>query len=95
MKNFNCIIYESEWTYEKNMLVYKVIANRFLRGMVKGLVGTMLKAASHKMSIDDFLNITKYQNQAADFSVPSCGLFLVEVKYNMILSYFIINNQEY
>ncbi len=43
VKNFNCRIIKSEWSQTDNILTYKVQANRFLRGMVRGLVGTMLQ----------------------------------------------------
>ena len=44
VNNFICDIKSSEWIFEKGILTYHVTANRFLRGMVKGLVGTMLKS---------------------------------------------------
>ena len=82
VNNFICSIHKSEWKKENNLLVYNVVANRFLRGMVRGLVGTMLKAGSGKISINEFTEIIKSNNCVrADFSVPSQGLFLVEVKY--------------
>ena len=76
VNNFFCSIYKSEWKMENDFLVYDVIANRFLRGMVKGLVGTMLKVGTGKISINDFIEIIKSGDCAnADFSVSS-GLFL-------------------
>jgi len=81
--NFICDIQKSEWTSEKNMLIYSVRSNRFLRGMVKALVATMLRAGTQRISVDDFENIIKNRDCAkADFSVPSHGLFLVRVEYN-------------
>jgi tRNA pseudouridine38-40 synthase len=81
VNNFICSIYKSEWIKENNFLIYNIIGNRFLRGMVKGLVGTMLKVGSGKISLDEFDKIIICNNKIADFSVPSRGLFLVEVKY--------------
>jgi len=82
VNNFICSIHKSEWEKENNLLVYNVVANRFLRGMVRGLVGTMLKAGSGKISLNEFTEVVKSNNCArADFSVPPQGLFLVEVKY--------------
>lgn len=81
--DFICDIQKSTWTSEKNMLVYTVQSNRFLRGMVKALVGTMLRAGTEKISVNDFENIIKSRDCAkADFSVPSYGLFLVKVEYD-------------
>ena len=85
VKNFICSIYKSEWIVENDFLIYNVVANRFLRGMVKGLVGTMLKTASGKITISEFIAIVKrINNSNTDFSVPPHGLFLVAVKYPAI-----------
>lgn len=82
VNNFFCSISKSEWVFENDLLIYNVVANRFLRGMVKGLVGTMLKAGTGKISLDEFNAIVESKNvHHADFSVPSHALFLVEVKY--------------
>ena len=82
VKNFICSIYKSEWIVENDFLIYNVVANRFLRGMVKGLVGTMLKTASGKITVSEFIGIVKrINNKNTDFSVPPHGLFLVAVKY--------------
>ena len=80
--NFICNIYESRWEKENGQLIYKVKANRFLRGMVKGLVGTMLRVGRGLISIDDFKKIIEGKNSSnADFSVPGHGLFLVHVNF--------------
>lgn len=82
---YNCKIFESNWLVENQMLIYRVIGNRFLRGMVKGLVGTMLQVGAGKKSIADFNDIINAgDNQLADFSVPSRGLFLEQVRYPYI-----------
>lgn len=82
VKTFNCIIEESYWIQEKNGLIYCVKANRFLRGMVKALVGTMLKVGRYSLSIDEFKYIIESHNcMLADFSVSSKGLFLITVNY--------------
>ncbi|HTR29704.1 MAG TPA: tRNA pseudouridine(38-40) synthase TruA [Puia sp.] len=81
-KTFDCTIMESTWLEENGCLVYRVIANRFLRGMVRGLVGTMLQVGRQKLSVDEFAAILlKTDNQQADFSVPGHGLFLIRVSY--------------
>ncbi len=82
VNNFICSIRKSEWKCENNGFAYSVISNRFLRGMVRGLVGTMLRVGTGKISLKDFEAIIKSTNCAnADFSVPPQGLFLMEVKY--------------
>jgi len=58
VKTFDCAIAESEWKQEHGQMIYKVRANRFLRGMVKGLTGTMLQAGRNKISIDQFKKLS-------------------------------------
>ncbi|MGN6601820.1 MAG: tRNA pseudouridine(38-40) synthase TruA [Ginsengibacter sp.] len=83
VKTFICEIQKSEWSDESEMLVYTVRSNRFLRGMVKALVGTMLRAATGKISVAEFEEIINSRDcTKADFSVPSHGLFLMEVKFD-------------
>lgn len=82
VKTFNCTILESKWYLNDDRLVYRVSGNRFLRGMVRGLVGTMLKVGRKKTSIDQFRSIITAQNPTmADFAVPPQGLMLIEVMY--------------
>jgi tRNA pseudouridine38-40 synthase len=82
VKNFNCNILKSDWSIINNLAIYNVEANRFLRGMVRGLVGTMLKVGVGKISIDDFCSIIESKDcTKADFSVPPQGLFLLAVRY--------------
>ena len=82
VKNFVCRLEKSEWTEIEGMLLYRVAANRFLRGMVKGLVGTMLRVGTGRMNLDEFRGIIeKKQLAQADFSVPPHGLYLVAVRF--------------
>ena len=82
VKNFECTILKSEWHKQDDCYVYNVQANRFLRGMVRGLVGTMLQVGRGKTTIEGFKQIiTSHDCSQADFSVPGCGLFLVHVNY--------------
>ena len=82
VKTYLCSIDISDWKIEKDLLVYRVSGNRFLRGMVRGLVGTMLQVGRRKITIDDFRKIIESKDCSnADFAVPGHGLFLVEVNY--------------
>ncbi|MEO6404612.1 MAG: tRNA pseudouridine(38-40) synthase TruA [Ferruginibacter sp.] len=77
---FNCMIHKSKWKLENGCYIYSVTANRFLRGMVKGLVGTMLKLGRKKIILEQFKEIIESKNSVgADFSVPSHGLSLINV----------------
>ncbi|MEO5984954.1 MAG: tRNA pseudouridine(38-40) synthase TruA [Ferruginibacter sp.] len=79
---FNCNIIESEWMKRDDVLIYRVTANRFLRGMVRGLVGTMLAVGKEKISINAFSNILLNNDSSpVDFSVPAHGLCLMSVNY--------------
>ena len=82
VKTFLCHISISRWYYENECLVYEVKANRFLRGMVRGLVGTMLKVGRGLISVDDFKQIIEAKDcTKANFNTPANGLFLVKVTY--------------
>jgi len=79
---FKCTIYESEWIQRGETIVYRVSGNRFLRGMVRGLVGTMLKVGRGSTSIERFKDIIASNDSSlVDFSVPAHGLTLVQVAY--------------
>jgi tRNA pseudouridine38-40 synthase len=81
-KNFLCELDRSEWLKEEECHVYRVRGNRFLRGMVRGLVGTMLQVGQGKISISDLKEIVARKDcRGADFSVPGHGLFLVAVNF--------------
>ena len=75
-------VFQSEWIQERNCLVYNVTANRFLRGMVRGLVATMLQVGRGKISISELEYILSSKDSSkADFAVPAHGLFLIKVNY--------------
>jgi tRNA pseudouridine38-40 synthase len=77
-----CTILQSEWKQQGNLLIYTVEANRFLRGMVKGLVGTMLRVGRGKTTLQDFRKTIEGKDcSLADFSVAAHGLYLTEVKF--------------
>ena len=82
VKSFECLILKSNWLVDKGTFIYTVKANRFLRGMVKGLVGTMLKVGTGKISLQTFHEIIASKDSSeANFAVPSKGLFLIKVEY--------------
>jgi len=86
VRSFICAISQSHWEVQDNCWVYHVAANRFLRGMVRGLVGTMLQVGRGKIGLDEFAGIIAGKDCAlADFSVPPHGLFLEAVIYEETL----------
>jgi tRNA pseudouridine38-40 synthase len=80
VKNFNCIVFASEWIIEEGMIIYTIEANRFLRGMVRLLTASMLQVGRKKLSIDDFAGLLT-SDQKCGYSIPSQGLFLTRVKF--------------
>lgn len=82
VKTFNCTIMEAVWKLEGNQLIFYIKANRFLRNMVRAIVGTLLDVGLEKKSVDDFRNIIESKKRSeAGLSVPAKGLFLTEVTY--------------
>lgn len=82
VKTFNCTIMRAEWKLEGNQFIFYIKANRFLRNMVRAIVGTLLDVGLEKKSVDDFRNIIESKKRSeAGLSVPAKGLFLTEVTY--------------
>lgn len=86
VNTFNCKITEAVWTkISEDELVFKITADRFLRNMVRAIVGTMVDVGTKKISIEDFEKIIISKNRSqAGFSVPAQGLFLEDIKYPYI-----------
>jgi tRNA pseudouridine38-40 synthase len=77
-----CTIVKSTWEKTAWGFTYNVQANRFLRGMVRALVATMLKVARGAMTINQFQQLFIMSNNCkADFAAPAHGLTLLEVQY--------------
>lgn len=79
-----CTVHHAEWSATKQGdLVFTVSANRFLRNMVRAMVGTLIEAGSGKRSPDSMATLLKEGNRRdAGASVPAKGLFLEEVRYD-------------
>ncbi len=82
VNNFNCNISKALWLKTDKGLVFTVTANRFLRNMVRAIVGTLLDVGLEKISISEFKKILDSNNRSeAGQSVPACGLFLGNIEY--------------
>jgi tRNA pseudouridine38-40 synthase len=82
---YECTLTKSQWALQNDILVYEVTGNRFLRGMVRGLVGTMLQVGRGKFTIEKFKSIIESKNAIdTDFSTPAKGLILKEVKFTFL-----------
>ena len=82
VKTYNCDIKEASWFVKNNQLIFTITADRFLRNMVRAVVGTMVNIGLGKMKSNDLHDIIKSKDRSkAGFSVPAHGLYLVEVVY--------------
>ena len=83
VKTNNCKIIQAVWTkLNENHWIFTIEADRFLRNMVRAIVGTLLEVGRGKITVEEFENIIDQKNRCkAGTSVPAEGLFLVEVKY--------------
>jgi tRNA pseudouridine38-40 synthase len=77
-----CTISGAVWNWKEEELVFTISANRFLRNMVRAIVGTLLNAGVNKIDEKDFLNILLSRNRSeAGKSVPAQGLYLTDIVY--------------
>ncbi|MCD6347850.1 MAG: tRNA pseudouridine(38-40) synthase TruA [Bacteroidales bacterium] len=77
-----CSIQNAEWQCTDILCVFKIQADRFLRNMVRAIVGTMVEVGKGKMTVDDFEAVILAKNRSsAAQSAPPEGLFLTEVNY--------------
>lgn len=82
VNTFNCKIFEANWKQNEDKLVFTITADRFLRNMVRAIVGTMINIGSGKVSLNDFRKIIESKNRSkAGFSVPAHGLYLTKIEY--------------
>jgi len=82
VKTFLCNITEAHWHYEKDRLVFTITANRFLRNMVRAIVGTLLEVGMDRWTVADVNTILKSgDRQKAGPSVPAKGLYLTTIGY--------------
>ena len=82
VKTYHCSIMKAEWVLENDELHFTIQADRFLRNMVRAIVGTMINIGLGKISVDDLHTIIKSKNRSeAGFSVPAHALYLAKVAY--------------
>ncbi len=78
----NCRVTYARWTEENGMWVFTVTADRFLRNMVRAIVGTLVEVGRHKIGIDDFCKIIEKKDRcSAGTSMPGNALFLWNITY--------------
>ena len=82
VNTFNCKIKEAYWEQNDSLLLFHITANRFLRGMVRAIVGTIIEVGLGKISIGAFQRILESKNRKeAKAAAPAKGLYLCRVTY--------------
>ncbi len=82
VKTNNCKIMEARFFKENDLLVFEIKADRFLRNMVRAVVGTLLEVGRGKLSLEQFRDVIEKKNRcSAGTSMPAHALFLEEVTY--------------
>ena len=82
VKTFLCKISHATWTNSEKGYTFTITANRFLRNMVRAIVGTLVEVGLKKKKVEDLHQIIKNKNRSeAGYSVPAQGLFLTRIEY--------------
>ncbi len=82
VNNNICKLYEAGFTLQNSRFLFKISANRFLRNMVRSIVGTLLEVGSGKIDLQEFNAIIQCKERSkAGFSVPGKALFLTDIAY--------------
>ena len=78
----DCTLTIAKWEEKDDCIVFTITANRFLRNMVRAIVGTLLDVGQHKISIEELENIVNSKDRSeAGTSAPAHGLYLTQVSY--------------
>lgn len=81
-KTNNCKIVEAYWKEENGIWVFTISADRFLRNMVRAIVGTLIEVGRGKLTVEDFCKIIEKKDRcSAGTSAPAHGLFLYDITY--------------
>ena len=82
VKTYNCNIMFANWEIVNNELQFTIKADRFLRNMVRAIVGTLINIGVGKLGVEDLHTIIKSKNRSeAGFSVPGHALYLTKIEY--------------
>ncbi|OFX89178.1 MAG: tRNA pseudouridine(38-40) synthase TruA [Bacteroidetes bacterium GWF2_33_16] len=83
VKTNNCKVFSAMWTQENYKICFTIKADRFLRNMVRAIVGTILEVGKGKIDLEEFVQIVESKNRSeAGISVPAHGLFLSAIEYH-------------
>ena len=85
VKTNNCKIMEARWMEQNGLLVFRIKADRFLRNMVRAIVGTLLEVGKGRMTLEEFRAVIERKDRCeAGTSVPAQALFLEDVEYGAL-----------
>ncbi|WP_278020934.1 tRNA pseudouridine(38-40) synthase TruA [Flavobacterium ginsengisoli] len=85
VNTFDCTVFEAYWKQENGKLIFTISANRFLRNMVRAIVGTLINIGLKKITLIDFEDIIASKSrEKAGFSVPAHGLYLTKIDYDYL-----------
>jgi tRNA pseudouridine38-40 synthase len=91
-----CELTKAEWTFSDHKAVFTISANRFLRNMVRAIVGTLLEVGYRKISPEDFKQIIlSLDRKKAGTSVPAHGLFLADIQYPYLLNHQYVGKHQH
>jgi tRNA pseudouridine38-40 synthase len=95
VKTYNCTITKAIWRERDNTLIFTIAADRFLRNMVRAIVGTLLDVGYGKVTLEDFQKILDSKSrEAAGASAPANGLYLKKVVYPETIYYDRVKKKE-
>ena len=82
VKTNNCRVTHAQWTREGEQWVFTITADRFLRNMVRAVVGTLVDVGTHKITVERFCEIIEQKDRClAGTSMPAHALFLWDITY--------------
>jgi len=82
VNTFDCVISKAFWEEAADGFTFNIVSNRFLRGMIRGLVGTLLQVGRGQITLERWHEIVIAKNeQMVDFSTPAHGLYLSSIQY--------------
>ena len=82
VKTYFCKIFKAKWDQKDDELLFTISADRFLRNMVRAVVGTLLEVGLERMNLEEFRQVIESKNRSkAGASVPAHGLYLIKVDY--------------
>ncbi len=95
VKTNNCKITKANWEFKQGKWIFTISADRFLRNMVRAIVGTLLEVGKGKMTLEQFCETIEAKDRGvAGTSAPAHALYLVDIEYPLDLFVPKIRNKE-